>query len=152
MRPESTTASSAPSRTPVPHEFRAALAALASAAVLQELSPDAPAWHVLPLAFAVPMGIGLLCGLVNGTLVVGLRMHPFIVTLATLSIFRGIANVSTLDLVPSIRPTRIERAPAKTHTDTIRVDLDGWIFPRSGVAFVWTLDSAIIPARSGTPR
>ena len=64
----------------------------------------------------------------------------------------GIANVSTLDLVPSIRPTRIERAPAKTHTDTIRVDLDGWIFPRSGVAFVWTLDSAIIPARSGTPR
>ena len=64
----------------------------------------------------------------------------------------GIANVSTLDFVPSIRPTRIERAPAKTHTDTIRVDLDGWIFPRSGVAFVWTLDSAIIPARSGTPR
>jgi hypothetical protein len=51
----------------------------------------------------------------------------------------GIASVSTPDLVPSIRPTRIERAPAKTHTDTIRVDLDGWIFPRSGVAFVWTL-------------
>jgi ribose/xylose/arabinose/galactoside ABC-type transport system permease subunit len=36
----------------------------------------------------VACGVGLICGLINGGLVVGLRMHPFIVTLATLSIFR----------------------------------------------------------------
>jgi ribose/xylose/arabinose/galactoside ABC-type transport system permease subunit len=38
----------------------------------------------------VAVGIGLLCGLINGLLVVGLRMHPFIVTLATLAIFRWV--------------------------------------------------------------
>jgi ribose/xylose/arabinose/galactoside ABC-type transport system permease subunit len=72
-----------------------ALAALGSAAVLQQFPPDAPAWKVLPVAFAVPMGIGLLAGQFNGFLVVVLRMHPFIVTLGTLSIYRGIANVTT---------------------------------------------------------
>src|SRR5688572_4330988 len=72
-----------------------ALAALGAAAVLQEFPKDAPAAQVLPVAFAVPLGIGLLVGSLNGALVVGLRMHPFIVTLGTLSIFRGIANVTT---------------------------------------------------------
>jgi len=70
------------------------LAALGTAAVLQNLPEDARAWLVLPVAIVVPLGIGLLCGLVNGALVVGLRMHPFIVTLGTLSIFRGIALVA----------------------------------------------------------
>jgi len=70
------------------------LSALGAAAVLQTLPEDASAWKVLPLAIAVPVGIGLLCGLINGALVVGLRMHPFIVTLGTLSIFRGIALIS----------------------------------------------------------
>jgi ribose/xylose/arabinose/galactoside ABC-type transport system permease subunit len=46
------------------------------------------------VGIAVPLAVGALCGLINGALVVGLRMHPFIVTLGTLSIFRGIALVS----------------------------------------------------------
>lgn len=70
------------------------LSALGTAAVLQNMPENASAWHVLPVAVAVPVGIGLVCGLINGALVVGLRMHPFIVTLGTLSIFRGIALVS----------------------------------------------------------
>lgn len=70
-----------------------ALAALGGAATLQRFGQDAPAWQVLPLAFAIPAGIGLLCGLANGLLVVGLRIHPFIVTLGTMSVFRGLANV-----------------------------------------------------------
>jgi ribose/xylose/arabinose/galactoside ABC-type transport system permease subunit len=72
-----------------------ALAALGSAAVLQQFRPDAPMWQVLPVALVVPAVIGLLAGVVNGGLVVLLRVHPFIVTLATLSIYRGIANVTT---------------------------------------------------------
>ena len=51
----------------------------------------------------------------------------------------GIAGVSTLDLIPSVRPTRIERPVPDLPDETIRVDVDGWIFPRSGVAFVWGL-------------
>lgn len=66
------------------------LSALATAAALQRLDVDASAWLVLPLAGGVAVGTGALCGLVNGALIVGLRMHPFIVTLGTLSIFRGI--------------------------------------------------------------
>jgi ribose/xylose/arabinose/galactoside ABC-type transport system permease subunit len=69
------------------------LAALGAAATLQHLPMDAGPWRVVPLALLVPVGIGALCGLVNGALVVGLRMHPFIVTLGTLSIFRGLALV-----------------------------------------------------------
>ena len=70
------------------------LAALATAAVLQNFPENASRWAVLPVALIVPLGIGLLCGLVNGAIVVGLRMHPFIATLGTLSIFRGIALIS----------------------------------------------------------
>ncbi|MEP6493944.1 MAG: ABC transporter permease [bacterium] len=41
------------------------------------------------------LGVGLACGLLNGALVVGLRVHPFIVTLGTMWGLRGIAFVAT---------------------------------------------------------
>ena len=59
------------------------LAALGTAAVLQRFPEDASAWVVIPVGMLVPVGIGLACGLINGALVTGLRMHPFIVTLGT---------------------------------------------------------------------
>ncbi|HTW95347.1 MAG TPA: ABC transporter permease [Tepidisphaeraceae bacterium] len=71
-----------------------ALSGLAAAAVLQQFPRSAPAWEVLPVAMIVPLGVGLLCGLVNGLLIVGLRLQPFIATLATMGIFRGIALVA----------------------------------------------------------
>jgi len=70
------------------------LSALGTAAVLQELPRDAPALLVLPLGAATALGIGAACGLLNGLLVTGLRIHPFVVTLGTLSIFRGIGLVA----------------------------------------------------------
>jgi ribose/xylose/arabinose/galactoside ABC-type transport system permease subunit len=71
-----------------------AISALAAGAVLPMFPASAPAWQVLPVALVVGGGVGLLCGLINGCLIVGLRLHPFIVTLGTLSIFRGIAVVA----------------------------------------------------------
>lgn len=41
------------------------------------------------------LGIGLLCGLVNGGLVTALGVHPFVITLGTMWVFRGIAFVSS---------------------------------------------------------
>lgn len=41
------------------------------------------------------VGVGVLCGLVNGALVVGLRVHPFIITLGSMWILRGIAFVAS---------------------------------------------------------
>ncbi len=70
-----------------------ALAALGGAAALQIFPAQAPAWEVLPMAILTPALIGLLCGAINGGLIVGLNLHPFIVTLGTMSIFRGLANV-----------------------------------------------------------
>jgi len=70
------------------------LAALAGAATLQNLGEAASAWWAVPLGVCVPVAVGLLCGALNGAVVVGLRMHPFIVTLGTLSIFRGIALIA----------------------------------------------------------
>lgn len=69
------------------------LAALGTAAVLERLPPDASGWTALPLGAATALGIGGACGLANGALVVTLRLHPFIATLGTLSIFRGLALV-----------------------------------------------------------
>lgn len=40
-------------------------------------------------------GAGLACGFLNGAMVTLLRIHPFIITLGTMAIFRGIAFVAT---------------------------------------------------------
>src|SRR4029453_6074891 len=52
-----------------------------------------PATTVLGLL--VCLGVGLACGILNGALVVGLRVHPFIITLGTMWVLRGIAFVAT---------------------------------------------------------
>lgn len=70
-----------------------ALSALLTAWALQHLPRDATALQTLPIAIGLPLLIGLACGLVNGLLVVSLRLHSFIVTLGTMSVFRGLANV-----------------------------------------------------------
>jgi len=99
-----------------------ALSALGGAAALQVLPPDASAWQVLPIAVLVPVGIGLLCGVINGGLIVGLSLHPFIVTLGTMSIFRGLANV----LPPEkTLPSGGRRLPQAFTTDFMRVELWG---------------------------
>jgi ribose/xylose/arabinose/galactoside ABC-type transport system permease subunit len=77
-----------------------ALSGLAAAWALQNLRVDAPTWLVLLIAIALPITVGLLCGLINGALVVA-GMHPFIVTLGTMSVFRGIAVVVPSTLLRS---------------------------------------------------
>lgn len=72
-----------------------AFSALCAAGVLQLMNPNAPAWQVLPVALVTGPGVGMLCGLVNGVLITTLRLHPFIVTLGAMSIFRCAANLVT---------------------------------------------------------
>jgi ribose/xylose/arabinose/galactoside ABC-type transport system permease subunit len=52
------------------------------------------AW-VVPAAIVLCLGVGTVCGLLNGVGVVWLRIHPFVITLGTLAIYRGIAFVMT---------------------------------------------------------
>lgn len=71
-----------------------ALSGVSMAIVLRAAGPmDNGATVVLGLA--VCFGVGLLCGLLNGALVVGLKVHPFIITLGTMWVLRGIAFVAT---------------------------------------------------------
>ncbi len=71
-----------------------ALAGVTMALLLRAAGPMSDVATVL-LGLVTCAGVGLLCGIVNGALVVGLRVHPFIVTLGTMWILRGIAFVTT---------------------------------------------------------
>ena len=80
-----------------------ALAGVSMALLLRALGPMSPTTTTL-VGLGTALGVGLLCGLLNGALVVGLRVHPFIITLGTMWVLRGIAFVATSAvsiLVPS---------------------------------------------------
>ncbi|HLJ11575.1 MAG TPA: ABC transporter permease [Planctomycetaceae bacterium] len=76
------------------------LSGLAGAVLLHEFGPagrwpDLPGIVVVLVTMAACLGTGAVCGLINGLGVIGLRLHPFLITLGTMSIFRGIAFVTT---------------------------------------------------------
>jgi ribose transport system permease protein len=75
-----------------------ALASVLGALVFQCFGPDgarAGGWVGVPLGILVCVGVATACGLLNGGMIVALRVHPFIITLGTMAIFRGIAFVVT---------------------------------------------------------
>lgn len=51
--------------------------------------------HGVVVGVAAGLGVGLLCGMINGVLIAKLKLPDFIVTLGTLSIFRGAALIYT---------------------------------------------------------
>jgi ribose/xylose/arabinose/galactoside ABC-type transport system permease subunit len=77
-----------------------ALASVMGAIVLHRYGPTgtmagtAP-WVGTLLGVGACLFISVLCGLLNGGLTVALRVHPFIITLGTMAILRGVAFVAT---------------------------------------------------------
>jgi ribose/xylose/arabinose/galactoside ABC-type transport system permease subunit len=71
-----------------------ALSGVGLAMAMRALDPPAGATTVI-IGIVVCCGIGLACGIVNGVLVAGLRVHPFIITLGTMWVLRGVAFVAT---------------------------------------------------------
>lgn len=77
-----------------------ALASVMGAMVLHRAGPEVGAdggsagAGVLFGVFAC-VGIATVCGLANGLMIVALGVHPFIITLGTMAVFRGIAFVVT---------------------------------------------------------
>lgn len=55
----------------------------------------------LPIAATLPLAIGVCCfvggvaGWINGVMIVGLRVHPFIITLGTMAAYRGLVALPT---------------------------------------------------------
>jgi ribose/xylose/arabinose/galactoside ABC-type transport system permease subunit len=77
-----------------------ALASVLGALVLHYYGPDGFAgakstWLGIVLGMLTCLGVSLLCGFLNGGMTVALKVHPFIITLGTMSIYRGIAFVIT---------------------------------------------------------
>src|SRR5205823_2291276 len=77
-----------------------ALASVVAAIMFRAYGPEGSHAAVspglsVPLGMAVCLGLALLCGLANGGMIVMLKVHPFIITLGTMAIFRGVAFVIT---------------------------------------------------------
>jgi ribose transport system permease protein len=88
-----------------------ALAGVTTALVLRALGPMGPA-QTFFMGLVISLAIGIACGAVNGLMVVGLRVHPFVITLGTMWILRGVAFVSSHAesiLVPVVL-TRVAKA------------------------------------------
>ena len=66
----------------------AAIAAVITASLMVAGAP-------VPLAIVAGLGVGMICGLLNGVLVACVGLQPFIVTLGTLSTYRAIALIYT---------------------------------------------------------
>ncbi len=85
-----------------------ALSGVLAAQVFHAFGPEGPAaasatggaW----LGCTVCLGTGLLCGLANGGMSVALKVHPFIITLGTMAIYRGVAFVLTHGLSIGVFP------------------------------------------------
>lgn len=56
---------------------------------------EASATWVLPVGVLICLGTGAVCGLANGVMITALGVHPFIITLGTMAIYRGLAFVMT---------------------------------------------------------
>lgn len=76
-----------------------ALAAMLAAMAISGLSRGSAdsVWQsgilAVPLVLLVSCAVGGACGFANGALSVGLRVHPFVITLGTMAVFRGIVFV-----------------------------------------------------------
>ena len=75
-----------------------ALSAIVGALVLNSLPVDTSVWGAVFLGLLVCCGVGGACGLANGAMSVGLRVHPFVITLGTMAALRGLTIILPQEL------------------------------------------------------
>ena len=105
-----------------------ALAGVTMAMTLRAMGPmgdGATAW----VALLMCAGIGLVCGLVNGSLVVILKVHPFIITLGTMWVLRGVAFVGT-------KAESILVPQSLTHVAKASLGMRGGLYPVPMLAMI----------------
>ncbi len=122
-----------------------ALVTVCMALFMKKVDPLLPeslrAWKLaMPMAMLLGVGLGGLCGAINGALISGLRVVPFIVTLGTYQVYRGLATwlaSSTTVYVPEkLRPEwfgRIVRIEPEPH----------WLLVAPGVWMLAVLSLAL---------
>ena len=70
-----------------------ALCGMVGATTMVAIGGTDPQGTPLVIGSIVAIGVGTVCGFLNGLLITKLRLQPFIVTLGTMSFFRGVALV-----------------------------------------------------------
>jgi len=55
----------------------------------------------------------------------------------------GIRHVSVVDLIASAQEPRVMRGSVSDRKPMVKVSFDGWVFPKSGVGFVWVLETEV---------
>ena len=101
-----------------------ALSGVVMAMLLRALGPMAPTATVL-VGLSTCLIVSLLCGLANGLMVAGLGVHPFVITLGTMWMLRGVSFVSSHAesiLVPQAL-TAVAKAPLGFGTSLYPVPL-----------------------------
>ena len=69
------------------------VSAIVGAMALRALPEDASLLIALPVGLAVCILVGTICGFANGSMSVGLRVHPFVITLGMMAALRGLTVV-----------------------------------------------------------
>ena len=64
----------------------AGLSSMVAATIMTKYSGD----YVVPLSIIVALLIGIICGFINGALIAFFDLQPFLVTMGTMSLFRGL--------------------------------------------------------------
>lgn len=93
----------------------------------------------IPLAILCSMLVGLLCGLVNGLLVTYVRLLPFIATLGTSWIYRGLTQV-----MADGQPVTIRNADKPEIAEIVRFIGSGRVLDTIPVAVIIMLVCAVI--------
>lgn len=55
----------------------------------------------------------------------------------------GIIHMRVSDTVASARPVHVVRSPQEVTDKVVKVSADGWLMPKSGFAFTWTLEKEL---------
>jgi hypothetical protein len=55
----------------------------------------------------------------------------------------GIRHVNALDFIASAQQPHTARSPKSLPGRSVSIGFDGWVFPKSGVAFVWVLEDEL---------
>jgi ribose transport system permease protein len=85
-----------------------ALALCATVLASALMSPRLKPWNPTA-AIILTLGAGALCGFINGVVVSSLRVVPFIVTLGTMRLYLGVANMLAKET--TVRPDRTTQVP-----------------------------------------
>lgn len=84
-----------------------AVCSVVAVLALQQLAPHGP-WVAIPAAVLAALMAGLVLGAANGVFIAYIGVNPFVVTLSTMLVFRGLALVitrggQTIEVPPALR-------------------------------------------------